>query len=76
MTTRDDHVAWCKERALAYFDNGALADAVASMCSDLQKHPETRAMMDKNPELAMIGVMYLVNSDASAVRRWIEGFNG
>lgn len=27
--TRDEHLAWCKERALRYADRGELADAVA-----------------------------------------------
>jgi len=30
MRTREEHLEWCKERALEYADRGELADAVAS----------------------------------------------
>jgi hypothetical protein len=33
--TRDEHLAWCKRRALGYVDAGDLTHAVASMASDL-----------------------------------------
>jgi hypothetical protein len=39
--TRDEHLAWCKKRALEYVDAGDLTNAVASMGSDLKKHPDT-----------------------------------
>ena len=39
--TRDEHLAWCKQRALEYADRGDTTNAVASMMSDLGKHPET-----------------------------------
>jgi hypothetical protein len=70
--TRDEHLAWCKTRALEYLDRGELANAVASMGSDLTKHPDTN-----NPAhngLLMLGMMYVVDNDIAAVRRWIEGF--
>jgi hypothetical protein len=68
--TRTEHLAWCKRRALEYLDDGDLANAVASMGSDLDKHPE----LGCNPHLMMLGMRYLMDGDASAVRRWIEGF--
>jgi hypothetical protein len=39
--TRAEHVAWCRERALEYADRGETALAMASLISDLGKHPET-----------------------------------
>jgi len=39
--TRAEHLAWCKERALAYVEQGDLNNAFASLISDLRKHPET-----------------------------------
>ena len=39
--TRDEHLAWCKRRALEYVDAGDLTHAVASMASDLKTHPDT-----------------------------------
>lgn len=68
--TRAEHLTWCKERALVYVQQGDLAHAVASMTSDLQKHPETV----KTPnEVLALGMMEVPNG-AAAVRRWIEGF--
>lgn len=70
--TRDEHLAWCKERALDYVDIGELGNAVASMGSDLNKHEDTRN--PANDGLLMLGLMYVMDNDAAAVRRWIEGF--
>ena len=39
--TRSEHLAWCKTRALEYCKVGNIDDALASMLSDLGKHPET-----------------------------------
>ena len=39
--TRQEHLDWCKQRALEYVDGGDLTNAYASMVSDLGKHPET-----------------------------------
>ena len=39
--TRDQHLAWCKQRALAYLPADP-ANAMASMLSDLTKHVGTR----------------------------------
>jgi hypothetical protein len=70
--TRDEHLAWCKRRALEYAAAGDLANAVANMAADLKKHPDT-----DNPALnglTMIGMMYVSDADKAAVQRWIEGF--
>jgi hypothetical protein len=40
MKTREEHLAWCKQRALELLADGDRAGAVASMISDLQKHDE------------------------------------
>lgn len=69
--TRDEHLAWCKQRALEYLDEGDLGNAVASMASDLTKHPETGRGHDA---LMMLAMMYVAQHDAEGVRRWIEGF--
>lgn len=70
--TRDEHLAWCKRRALEYFAAGDVQQAVASMTSDLKAHADT-----DNPALnglAMIGRMYVTDGDRAAVQRWIERF--
>jgi hypothetical protein len=71
-STRADHLAWSKGRALEHVDAGDLRQAVASMGSDLKSHPQT-----DNPALnglVMIGLMYAGDGDRAAVRRWIERF--
>lgn len=69
--TRAEHLAWCKQRAREYVSAGDLAGAVASMNSDLTKHPDTRAAA----ELSMIGMMEAMHGNVNGVTRWIEGFN-
>ena len=68
--TRDEHLSWAKQRAIEYVEAGELANAVASMGSDLEKHPETRF----SPALVAVGMLYVTNGDRQALRRWIEGF--
>lgn len=68
--TRDEHLAWCKKRALEYLDHGDMENAVASMGSDLEKHPETKVA----PPLLCLGLVYVWKRDWVNVRRWIEGF--
>jgi hypothetical protein len=71
MRDRAEHLAWCKARALEYLDAGDLANAVASMGSDLDKHPETGC-----PDVLMsLGMTLIIQNDTAGVRRWIEGFN-
>lgn len=70
MRTREEHLAWAKQRALEYVDAGDLSYAVASMGSDLDKHPE----LGCNPYLLLIGGLHASERDRASVRRWIEGF--
>ena len=72
METRAEHVEWCKQRALEYVDEGDLGQAVASMGSDMQKHPETNSI--SLPMLIIAGMME-IQRGAAAVRHWINGFN-
>ncbi len=41
MTTRAEHLEWCKKRALEYVDDGNFNEAYSSIVSDLISHPET-----------------------------------
>lgn len=71
--TRLQHMAWCKERALQYCDSGKPHEALASILSDLRKHPET-----KNHAGIQLGMMLLMSgnlSTSSIIREFIEGFN-
>ena len=60
--TRQEHLAWCKQRALEYVDNGDLTNAYASMASDLRKHPETEnhSAIGLGIQLMMIGKQPMV----------------
>jgi hypothetical protein len=63
--TRDEHLAWCKRRALEYVDAGDLSRAVATIEADLKMHPDT-----DNPALnglVMIGMMYVTSGDKGAM---------
>lgn len=73
MTTRDEHVAWRKQRALEYVDAGDTTNAYASMASDLGKHPETQG----HPAITL-GIQMMMGgmlSSPTEMRRFIEGFN-
>ena len=71
--TREEHLAWCKTRALEYVDSGNLQDAFTSMCSDLTKHPETESTV--GIELGMLQLMGGQLGTAAQMRHFIEGFN-
>lgn len=70
--SRAEHLAWCKERALAYLP-GDLTNALASMTSDLGKHDDTRghAGIELGMRLLIAGHL----STATEMQRFIEGFN-
>jgi hypothetical protein len=72
MTTRTEHLAWAKERALKELDAGRPVAAITSLLSDLRKHPETR----EHSGIELTGMLALGGflTDSSEVRRWIEGF--
>lgn len=69
--TREEHLAWCKKRALEYLNQGDVVNAITSMLSDLSKHPETQGVGEK---MSMLGLMYASQYDADGARRFIEGF--
>lgn len=69
--TRAEHLAWCKERALAFLPDDP-KEAFASMGSDLNKHHETR-----NHGALELGMMQLMGGhldDPRKMRNFIEGF--
>lgn len=66
--TYDEHLAWCKQRALEYLP-GDPNQAFASMASDMNKHDETRG----HAGLEM-GIMLLMTNTLGNMRSFIEGF--
>lgn len=71
--TRAEHLAWCKKRAHEYVAEGDCTNAVASMISDINKHPETEM---KGPMAAVLMAAAMNEAgDPVAIRHWIDGFN-
>ncbi len=69
--TRDEHLAWCKQRAHEYLP-GDPTNAVASMASDLRKHEDWR---DPTADMLMSLGILEIDRGPDAVARWIDGFN-
>lgn len=72
-TTRQEHLAWCKRRALEYVAMGDNNQAFASMSSDLRKHKDTA-----NHAAIELGMMLLMAGHLNSpqeMRKFIEGFN-
>jgi len=73
MRTREEHLAWCKTRALEYVDHGDLRQALTSMGSDLTKHDETK----NHPAITIMVQLMLLGklSSSDEVTRFINGFH-
>ena len=71
--SRQEHLEWCKKRACEYIDRGDTTNALASMMSDLKKHPE----LQDHPAI-QIGVRLMLGghlSHPTEARKFIDGFN-
>ena len=69
---RQEHLDWCKKRALQYVDSGDLNEGYASMVSDLSKHLETSGHVGIS-----LGIMLLMGGKLNTqheMRKFIEGF--
>lgn len=76
--TREEHLKWCKDRALEYLEPGQyfnIDDAMASMASDLGKHEETRHHVNMTVPLMFQLRMAGQLNTAAEMRKFIEGFN-
>lgn len=73
QNTRQEHLAWCKQRALEYVDAGDLQQAFVLMASDLGKHKETVDHIGIRLGLAMMASGHL--DRPHEMRKFIEGFN-
>lgn len=72
--TRQEHLDWCKRRAMEYVDSGNLQEAFASMASDVTKHPETSHHMSTN----QLGMSMLMAGHIGTEREMtnrIQGYN-
>ncbi len=73
MSTREEHVAACKARALKYLDRHDVEGALTSMMSDIEQHPETKNHVGNTIciQLMMTGSL----STEDEARRFINGYN-
>lgn len=71
--TREEHLNWCKTRAIEYVEAGDLSNAQASMISDLGKHPDTIG----HPAIETFIMMKAGGQLDTPVemRKFIEGFH-
>ena len=72
--TREQHLQWCKDRALEYVEAGDNQQAFSSMASGLTKHPETQ-MHRTTIALGMQMLMSGHLDSAKQMREFINGFN-
>jgi hypothetical protein len=71
--SRDDHLAWAKDRAVAYLDAGGVHTAIASMVTDLVLHDSTRGIATAAGIEILKEVLISAPSERPAiVRAWIE----
>lgn len=74
MSTRDQHLTWCKDRARQCLDREDVDGAWLSFCADMAKHVETK----DHPSLNMGTMLKLMTGGLSTVaetRDFINGFN-
>ena len=78
MTTRQEHLDWCKEQALVYLDRDSafynVSNALTSMISDMRKHEETRKMLASEDVQFAIKVT-MAETTHDSVKGFIKGFN-
>ncbi len=70
--TRQEHIAWCKQRAIQEIDfSKDPKQGIISMMSDLNKHPETQSQT-----LQALCMMQLMKSPTrQEAINFINGFN-
>jgi hypothetical protein len=71
--TREEHMQWCKARALEYVESGDVQGAFASMASDLSKHPDTANHV--GIQLGMMQLMGGMLQTPAQMQKFIEGFH-
>jgi hypothetical protein len=74
--TREEHLRWCKERAISEYDfyktpSEKQRNGLTSMMSDMGKHPETRSEIVST--LCMLNMMKPMTR--SEFVNFINGFN-
>ncbi len=73
--TRQEHLEWCKQRALEYVDAGDLQGAFASFASDTSKHPETADVKQTVLNLGAMSLFGGLLDTPQKMREHILGYN-
>ena len=71
--TRQEHLNWCKERALFILNDGDVQCAYSSFLSDMSSHEET-----KDHSALTLGMMLMISDNLSTsdqMKKFIDGFN-
>lgn len=69
LSSKNQHLDWCKKRALGCLEAGNRQEAFASLASDLTKSAET-----DDPLITQLGLIILMRdpSDIEGMRKFIE----
>lgn len=74
MRTREEHLKWCRERAIQEMDyTGKPSSGLISMASDLRKHPETN--LETTITLTLGQIIINPQITRQEVIKFINGFN-
>ena len=68
---RQEHLQWCKQRALEYANAGDVHNALAFLLSDLGKHPET-----EGHAAIQLGMLLTMGGQLNTARQMVEFING
>ena len=68
-----EHLEWAKKRAIAELEFSGISSAIASIQSDLRKHPETENHTGLDLMTRLVSTGHLTTKED--VRKFIEGFN-
>lgn len=72
--SREEHLAWCKKRAIEFAEGGDHSQAMASFSSDINKHEGTRHLRQLVKDLwwpMQMGGMFRTNEE---LIKHIEGY--
>lgn len=72
--TREEHLLWCKNRALELVDAGDVQGAFASFVSDVSKHSETADIKNVIGDLGLPLMMTGLLSQPHQMREHINGY--
>jgi len=68
--SHDEHLEWCKTRARFYLERGDAINAVASMHSDLAKHPDWQ----RGKLLSLMTMVFATDPSLQNAQRIVEGY--